>query len=130
MPLETRSPRVVVDEVRVRPTTEHRKAETITVEAHVSHSRSGKRELIPARRERLKAKTIKRKGYKYKRKELRYNGGFNALARQVSNEYYKKFRKEGMSPKEARKKADEWGRGTAANVYRHKEAESAEGRGL
>lgn len=57
-----------------------------------------------------------------------FKGHFDLVARQIAKEYYKKFRAQGMSTKEAKEKSMKIGYGTAVSIYRHKEAMAEKGK--
>ena len=91
--------------------------ETVEVKPHKSHSKDGTTEQVGA--------------YRYRRKEIKYDGNFEKVERQAEEEYYRKYRAEGMPRKEARARARESGKRVAGSVYwekRRKDGEEGEHR--
>lgn len=86
--------------------------ETVEVKPHKSRSKDGTTEQVGA--------------YKYRRKEIRYDGNFDKVAHQAEEEYYRKYRAEGMPRKEARAKARESGKRVAGSVYWEKRRKDEE----
>ena len=74
--------------------------------------RDGERIWIPEHEDHARESRYHVAAHKIRRQAIKYAGGFNALARRIAEEY----RKKGYS----RKRAEEIGKDTAADVYRSK----------
>ena len=74
--------------------------------------RDGKKIWIPEHEDMVHKSRYHVSTHKIKRPEIKYAGGFNALAKKIAEEY----RKKGYS----KEKSEEIGKDTAADVYRSK----------
>lgn len=115
--LRSKKPRVVVDEIHIKGHPEKFHVHRYWVKRHVSHTKSGKKVIIPGHWNIRRVGRATVRPHRVIRKEIRYNGGFNELADKIAREYHQKH-------KVPMKKAREIGKKVAADVYREKLARS------
>ena len=105
-------PRVIIEPVHVRKIRAHRHKEQWHVKGHYSVTKAGGRVWIKPYDAKKREGSYNEKEKNYERKELRYSGHFNEVADKIAKEYEDK----GYS----KKKAEEIGTETAADIYRSK----------
>ncbi len=109
-------PHIVSEEIYIPRTREKAHKKRYRVKGHWMRTRNGGRVYIKPHWVSRKKKSWTVRPRKYKRKELRFSGNFDEVARKIAREYEKK----GMSKKEA----EEIGRKTAGKIYYSKLAKA------